>query len=103
MSAANDQRATGMAGQMGSISGIIDESTHHENLNRVTTGLNQVRQTSREDANLLLFLQENEENGVYLHDMGQMDDTERSHLIIDQDTKLVYDVRKDMDMARLER
>ena len=56
MSAANDQRATGMAGQMGSISGIIDESTHHENLNRVTTGLNQVRQTSREDANLLLFL-----------------------------------------------
>ena len=35
--------------------------------------------------------------------MGQMDDTERSHLIIDQDTKLVYDVRKDMDMARLER
>ena len=52
---------------------------------------------------MLLFLQENEENGVYLHDMGQMDDTERSHLIIDQDTKLVYDVRKDMDMARLER
>lgn len=44
------------------------------------------RQTGREDANLLLFLQENEENGVYLADMGQMDDTERSHLIIDKDT-----------------
>ncbi len=52
---------------------------------------------------MLIFLQENEENGVYLHDMGQLDDTERSNLIIDKDTQMVYDVRKDMDMARLER
>ena len=93
-----------MNGQMamGSISGIDDSA--HDNLNRVT-GLSPTnqRQTSREDANLLLFLQENEENGVYLHDMGQMDDTERSHLIIDKDTQMVYDVRKDLDMARLER
>lgn len=35
--------------------------------------------------------------------MGQMDDMERSHLIIDKDTNKVYDVRKEMDMARLER
>ena len=32
-----------------------------------------------------------------------MDDTERSHLIIDKDTGLVFDIRKDMDMARLDR
>ena len=35
--------------------------------------------------------------------MGELDDTERSHLIVDKDTQRVYDVRKDMDMARLER
>ena len=72
--------------KFGSISGIDD--TMHDNLNRVT-GLSPTlpnnRQTSREDANLLLFLQENEENGVYLHDMGQLDDTERSNLIVDKD------------------
>lgn len=89
--------------KFGSISGIDD--TMQDNLNRIT-GLSPTtvnRQTSREDANLLIFLQENEENGVYLHDMGQLDDTERSNLIIDKDTQMVYDVRKDMDMARLER
>ena len=59
--------------KFGSISGIDD--TMHDNLNRIT-GLSPMghtlvnRQTSREDANLLIFLQENEENGVYLHDMG---------------------------------
>ena len=35
--------------------------------------------------------------------MGELDDTERSHLIVDKDTQMVYDVRKDIDMARLER
>ena len=35
--------------------------------------------------------------------MGKMDDTERSHLIIDKDTQMVYDIRKDLDMARLDR
>lgn len=58
--------------KFGSISGIDD--TMHDNLNRITglspTLVNPNRQTSREDANLLIFLQENEENGVYLHDMG---------------------------------
>lgn len=34
------------------------------------TGVGTTRLTSREDANLLLFLQENEDNGVYMHDMG---------------------------------
>ena len=58
--------------KFGSISGIDDS---HDNLNRIT-GLSPThiaagqRLTSREDANLLLFLQENEEHGVYLHDMG---------------------------------
>ncbi len=90
--------------KFGSISGIDD--TMQDNLNRITglsPTLNGVRVTTREDANLLLFLQENEEHGVYLHDMGQIDESERSNLIIDKDTQLVYDVRKDMDMARLER
>ena len=32
-----------------------------------------------------------------------MDDYERSNLIIDKDTQRVYDMRKDMDMARLDR
>ena len=68
-----NDRTTQMGGHqfsnMGSISGIHDNQG--DNLNRVT-GLSptQFRATSREDANLLLFLQENEENGVYLHDMG---------------------------------
>ena len=35
--------------------------------------------------------------------MGQIDDSVRSNLIIDKDTQLVYDVRKDMDMAKLDR
>jgi len=99
------QRATQ---KFGSISGIQDESVSHDNLNRITglspkLAMDNPRLTSREDANLLLFLQENEEHGVYLHDMGQMDDTERSNLIIDKDTSIVYDMRREMDMARLER
>ena len=61
------------------------------------------RQTNREDANLLLILQENEENGVYLHDMGQIDESERSNLIVDKDTQMVYDMRREIDLARLER
>ena len=52
---------------------------------------------------MLLFLQENEENGVYLHDMGQIDESERSNLIVDKDTQMVYDVRREIDLARLER
>ena len=55
--------------KFGSISGIDDTV---DNFNRIT-GLSPTlgpRQTSREDANLLLFLAENEEVGVYLHDMG---------------------------------
>lgn len=59
--------------------------------------------TSREDANLLLFLQENEENGVYLHDMGAIDESERTNLIVDRDTQQVYDVRREIDLAKLER
>ena len=35
--------------------------------------------------------------------MGEMDDYERSNLIVDKDTQRVYDMRKDMDMARLDR
>ena len=35
--------------------------------------------------------------------MGQIDDSIRSNLIVDKDTQLVYDVRKDMDMAKLDR
>ena len=72
--------------KFGSISGIDD--THLESMNRITglSPTNNIRATNREDANLVLFLQENEEFGVYVHDMGVMDDTERSHLIIDKDT-----------------
>ena len=61
--------------KFGSISGIDDAM--YENLNRVTglspthhNGISGIRATSREDANLLLFLQENEQHGVFLHDMG---------------------------------
>ena len=92
-----------MSGQMGSISGIDD--TIHDTMNRVTglSPLGHVRQTSREDANLLLSMEEIAGDGVYLYDMGELDDTERSHLIVDKDTQMVYDVRKDIDMARLER
>jgi len=61
--------------KFGSISGLDD--TMHGDISRVTgIGLSPTfspgtgRQTSREDANLLLFLQDNDENGVYLHDMG---------------------------------
>ena len=82
----NERASNCMNGRISGISGIDD--TLHETLNRLTSlsPTIQVRLTSREDANLLLFLQENEENGVYLHDMGQMDDTERSHMIVDKDT-----------------
>ena len=52
---------------------------------------------------MLLFLQDTEEHGVYLHDMGPMDDYERSNMVIDKDTQQVYDMRKEMDMARLDR
>lgn len=38
-----------------------------------------------------------------MHDMGQMDDYERSNLIVDKDTQRVYDMRKEMDMAQLHR
>ena len=50
----------------------------------------------------MLFLQDQSEQGVYLYDMGKMDDTERSHLIIDKDTQLVYDSRKELDLLKLE-
>ena len=52
---------------------------------------------------MLVFLQENEEHGVYLADMGTIDDCERSNLIIDKDTQQVYDTRKEIDLAKLER
>lgn len=87
--------------KFGSISGI-DDTIDHSRVTGLSPNMNP-RQTSREDANLLLFLQENEEQGVYLHDMGQLDETERCNLIIDKDTQMVYDVRKEIDMARLER
>ena len=35
--------------------------------------------------------------------MGKMDDTERSHLIIDKDTQMVYDTRKEVDLIKLEK
>jgi len=38
-----------------------------------------------------------------MHDMGQMDDYVRSNLIVDNDTQRVYDMRKEIDMARLDR
>ena len=66
----NERASNCMNGRITGISGIDD--TLHETMNRLT-GLSptvQVRLTSREDANLLLFFQENEENGVYLHDIG---------------------------------
>ena len=34
--------------------------------------------------------------------MGEMGDAERSHLIIDKDTQLVYDTRKEIDLLKLE-
>ena len=38
-----------------------------------------------------------------MYDMGKMDDTERSHLIIDKDTQMVYDTRKEVDLIKLEK
>lgn len=61
------------------------------------------RDTQAADANLLLIMQENEEHGVYLHDMGPLDDEERANLIIDSDTNQVYDVRKESDLIKLDR
>ena len=98
----------------GEISGIIDErSTLAGDLSRQTGfgGLSPPkdyggalgRDTQAADANLLLIMQENEEHGVYLHDMGPIDDEERANLIIDNDTNQVYDVRKESDLIKLDR
>ena len=38
-----------------------------------------------------------------MYDMGKMDDTERSHFIIDKDTQMVYDTRKEVDLIKLEK
>ena len=35
--------------------------------------------------------------------MGQIDENERSNLIIDKDTQQVYDTRREIDLAKLER
>lgn len=35
--------------------------------------------------------------------MGKMDDSERSNLIIDRDTQMVYDSRKEVDLIKLEK
>ena len=51
----------------------------------------------------MMYLQEGEVAGVYLADMGEIDDMERSHLIFDKDTQMVYDSRKEVDLIKLEK
>ena len=38
-----------------------------------------------------------------MHDMGDIDDTERSNLIIDKDTNMVFDSRKEVDLIKIEK
>ena len=59
--------------------------------------------SANNDPQMMLFLQDQTEQGVYIYDMGKMDDTERSHLIIDKDTQMVYDTRKEIDLLKLEK
>ena len=59
--------------------------------------------TMNNDPNLMMFLQEGEEHGVYLYNMGEIDDLERSNYILDKDTQMVYDSRKELDMLRLDK
>jgi hypothetical protein len=35
--------------------------------------------------------------------MGQIEESERTNLIVDKDTQMVYDVRREIDLARLDR
>ena len=35
--------------------------------------------------------------------MGQIDESERTNLIVDKDTSQVYDTRREIDLAKLER
>ena len=93
-------------GQFGSISGIdqasmaeVSRITALQNMNGVNVG-----NTSKGDVtNLMMYLQDGEEPGVYLHDMGDIDDTERSNLIIDKDTNMVFDSRKEVDLIKIEK
>jgi hypothetical protein len=90
--------------QFGSISGI-DENTYMGDLSRVT-GLMSPKDritTTSNDNNLILFLQEAEQDGVYLADMGEIDELERSNFILDKDTQMVYDSRKENDLVKLEK
>ena len=59
--------------------------------------------TTGDVSNLMAYLQDGDEGGVYLHDMGEIDDLERSNYILDKDTKLVYDARKETDLIRLDK
>ena len=88
--------------QFGSISGIDQASI---DLSRVTglQGHNIRGGTAAQDSDLILCLQDVEEQGVYIYDMGEIDDLERSNLILDKDTQMVYDSRKELDLRRLEK
>ena len=76
---------------------------------RITGAQNQLvriqgsESSTNNDPHMMMFLQDQNEQGVYLYDMGKMEDTERSHLIIDKDTQMVYDTRKEVDLIKLEK
>ena len=65
-----------------------------------------IKEASPEDQKLWDILKgdaplEEIEEHVYLEDMGQIDDEERTFLIVDKDTGEVFDLRNDQQIERL--